>query len=165
MDGCDPIRNKKFLGILLHMCISQRPNIESHWSTDPVLRCSFCTNVISRDRFLNILSVFDLNDNSQQKKASENGFDALFKVRPLLWKLTDKFQQTYYPEEAVSVDEGMCPFRGRASFRVHMPQKPNKYGMKLFILAESRTGYIWNFEVYHGKDPELDNSAAVVIVT
>jgi hypothetical protein len=44
-----------------------------------------------------------------------------------------------------------------------MPQKTNKYGMKLFILAESRTGYIWNFEVYHGKDPELDNNAAGVL--
>jgi hypothetical protein len=56
-----------------------------------------------------------LNDNSQQKMAGENGFEALFKVRPLLQKLTDKFQQTYYPEEAVTVDEGMCPFRGRVS--------------------------------------------------
>jgi hypothetical protein len=104
--------------------------------------------------------MFHLNDNSQQTKVGENGFDALFKVRPLLQKLTDKFQQTYYPEEAVTVDEGMCPFRGRVSFRVYMPQKPNKYGMKLLILAESRTGYIWNFEVYHGKYPEVDNSAA-----
>jgi hypothetical protein len=57
----------------------------------------------------------------------------------------------------------MCPFRGKVSFRVYMPQKPNKYGMKLFILAESRTGYIWNFEVYHGKYPEVDNSAAGVV--
>jgi hypothetical protein len=151
---------EKFLGILLHVCISQRPNIESHWSTDPVLRCSFCPNVLSRDRFLSILSMFHLNDNSQQKKAGENGFDALFKVRPLLQKPTDKFQQTYCPEEAVTIDEGMCPFRGRANFRVYVPQKPNKYGMKLFILAELRTGYIWNFEVYHEKDPELDDSAA-----
>jgi hypothetical protein len=28
--------------------------------------------------------MFHLSDNSQQKKAGENGFDALFKVRPLL---------------------------------------------------------------------------------
>jgi hypothetical protein len=107
--------------------------------------------------------VFHLNDNSQQKKTDENGFDALFKVRPLLQKLTDKFQQTYYPEEAVTVDKGMCPFRGRADIRVYMPQKSNKYGMKLFIPAESRTGYIWNFEVYRGKDPELDNGAAGIV--
>jgi hypothetical protein len=50
--------------------------------------------------------------NSQRKKPGENGFDTLLKVRSLLQKLTDKFQQTYCPEEAVTVDEGMCPFRG-----------------------------------------------------
>jgi hypothetical protein len=31
--------------------------------------------------------MFHLNENSQQKKAGENGFDALFKDRPLLQKL------------------------------------------------------------------------------
>jgi hypothetical protein len=69
---------EKLLGILLHVCISQRPNIESHWTTDHVLRCSFCPNMLSRDRFVNILSMFLLNDNSQQKKAGKNGFHALF---------------------------------------------------------------------------------------
>jgi hypothetical protein len=37
----------------------------------------------------------------------------------LLKKLTDKFQQAYYPEEAVTVVEGMCPFRGRVSLSLH----------------------------------------------
>jgi hypothetical protein len=35
--------------------------------------------------------------------------------------------------------------------------------MKLIILAKPQTGYIWNSEVYHGNDPELDNSAAWVV--
>jgi hypothetical protein len=100
---------------------------------------------------------------ANKRRQVKMAFMPSFKVRPLLQELTDKFQQTYYPEEEVTVDEGMCPFRGRVSFRVYMPQKPNKYGMKLFILAESRTGYIWNFDVYHEKDPELDNSAAGVV--
>jgi hypothetical protein len=60
----------------------------------------------------------------------------------LLQEQRGKFQQTFYPEEAVTVDEGMCPFRGRVSFRVYMPYKPNEYGIQLFILAESWTGYI-----------------------
>jgi hypothetical protein len=53
--------------------------------------------------------------------------------------------------------------RGGEFFTVYMPQKPNKYDMKLFILADSQTGYIWNFDMYLRKDPELDNSAAGII--
>jgi hypothetical protein len=67
--------------------------------------------------------MFNLSDNSQQNKICENGFDALFKIWPLLQKLTHKFQQTYYPEEtaAEAVDEEMCLFKGRVNFRAYMP--------------------------------------------
>lgn len=53
------LKTKHFLFIILHMCINQRPNT-------------------AHDRFLNILSMFHLT-----------GFDAPFKVRYLLQKLTD----------------------------------------------------------------------------
>jgi hypothetical protein len=61
-------------------------------------------------------------------------------------------------KKQLSVDERIHRFWGWVSFRDYSPQKPSKYGMKLFILAQSSPGYIWN-EVYH-KDPELDTSAA-----
>jgi hypothetical protein len=48
--------------------------------------------------------MFHLSDHIQQNKADENDFDAPFKVRPMLHKPTDKFQQTCYPEEPVTVD-------------------------------------------------------------
>lgn len=36
-------------------------------------------------------------------------------------------------------------------FKQYMVQKPNKYGMKLYMLPESDTGSIWNFSVYTGE--------------
>lgn len=69
------LETKHFLAIFLHMCINQRPNT-------------------ARDRFLNILSMFHLTCKSQEKEAHENGFDAPFKVRYLLQKLTEIFQKT-----------------------------------------------------------------------
>jgi hypothetical protein len=44
-----------------------------------------------------------------------------------------------------------------------MPQKPIKCDMDLFIFAESRTGFMWNFEVYHGKVFEWDSSVTEVV--
>ncbi|XP_047112014.1 piggyBac transposable element-derived protein 4-like [Schistocerca piceifrons] len=97
------------------------------------------------------------------KKKGEPGFDALYKVRPLLNSLRERFQNIYYPEKTVTVNEGICHYSVRVGFKVYMANKPNKYGMKLYILAESRTGYIWNFEVYHGRDETIDNSASSVM--
>nr|XP_045613881.1 piggyBac transposable element-derived protein 4-like [Procambarus clarkii] len=41
-------------------------------------------------------------------------------------------------------------WRGRLSFKVYNPNKPDKYGIKLYMLAEASSGYIYDFEVYAG---------------
>jgi hypothetical protein len=42
-----------------------------------------------------------MNNNSQQKKAGENSLQVIFKIRPLLQKLTD-----YHNESATINEEG-----------------------------------------------------------
>lgn len=143
---------KKFLAIILHMSISERPSLRDHWSTDGVLACGFCPGVFPRDRFLAILGNFHLVDNTLYKEKGEEGHDPLFKVRPLLEALQGKFQSSYQPSENITIDEGMCPFRGRFGYKVYMPQKPNKYGIKLYMLSEAKTGYVWNVDVFHGQE-------------
>ena len=34
----------------------------------------------------------------------------------------------------VTIDEQLIPFRWRCGFRQYMPKKPDKYGMKLFLM-------------------------------
>lgn len=142
---------KKFFAIIVHMSFSTRPQIQDHWSSDPVSSCNFCPNVMGRNRFLLILSNLHLNDNSCQPKKNEPAYDPLYKLRPLIDRVAVRFQQTYRPGENITVDEGMCKFRGRLVFKQYMPQKPSKYGVKLYMLSESATGYIWNFQIYCGQ--------------
>ncbi|XP_046998409.1 piggyBac transposable element-derived protein 4-like [Schistocerca americana] len=54
----------------------------------------------------------------------------------------------YTPSQKITIDEGMCKFQGHVYFKQYMPQKPNKYGMQLYMLSKSDTGYNWNFSVY-----------------
>ena len=42
--------------------------------------------------------------------------------------------------------------KGRYSFRQYIRNKPTKWGMKLWVLADSSTGYTCDFDVYLGKN-------------
>jgi hypothetical protein len=66
----------------------------------------------------------------------------------------------------VTVDEQLFPFRGYAPFRVYMKSKPEKYGIKIWILADSTTSYCKNLQVYLGKKdgkPEREQGKRVVL--
>lgn len=63
----------------------------------------------------------------------------------------DKFQHYYVPDEEMSLDEGMIPTKNSLSFKQYLKDKPIKWGIKTFILCDSKNGYIVNAEVYTGK--------------
>ena len=51
----------------------------------------------------------------------------------------------------MSIDEAMVKYKGRVFFGIYMPKKPIKWGIKVWMIAEPKTGYISNFTVYLGK--------------
>ena len=38
------------------------------------------------------------------------------------------------------MDEAMIPFKGRLSIKQYMKDKPTKWGIKVFVLADARNG-------------------------
>ena len=46
----------------------------------------------------------------------------------------------------------MISFKGRLSFLQFLPKKPKKLGMKAWVLADSKMGYVWNWKLYTGKE-------------
>ena len=61
------------------------------------------------------------------------------------------FCTKYRPGKELSLDESMCPFKGRVHFKCYNPKKPNRFHIKLFMVSELSTGYICGFEVYTGE--------------
>ena len=57
----------------------------------------------------------------------------------------------YQPSRNISIDERMVRNKGRYSFRQYIEDKPTKWGMKIWVLAESTTGYTCDYEVYTGR--------------
>ena len=74
-----------------------------------------------------ILQFLHLNDNAKRED-------------PLLKNL----QKAYNPGKEVSLGDSIIGFKGKLSFLLYMPKKPTKWGMKAFVLADSKTGYTYN---------------------
>lgn len=94
------------------------------------------------------------NDSSKEPARGTPGFDRLYKVIPILNYVRRNCSTKFEPTKNLSVDEGMIGYRGRISFRQYMPAKPTKYGIKVWMLADSSNGYVLNFDVYLGKEAE-----------
>lgn len=55
-------------------------------------------------------------------------------------RVHENIQAADEPPKNLSVDEGMIASKGRLSFRQHMPAKPTKYGIKLWLAGDSANG-------------------------
>ena len=67
--------------------------------------------------------------------------DKLYKIRPVYSIMVSKWHELHSLGEHISIDERMLKWRGRLSFRVYTKNKPVKYGIKSFILPDSKTHY------------------------
>lgn len=139
-----------FLGILYLMGFVKLPTYLSYWSTDSLTEMKGFRSIMSRDRWLLLWQFFHVCNNDECLPRDHPNFDRIFKIRPLQDILLEKWQNAYYPGQYVSVDESIVAYKGRASMIQYNPQKPHKWGIKAWVLSESKTGYMYNWEIYRG---------------
>ena len=134
-----------FLSLILNMGIIDMPDIQSYWKTSWVCRVPFFSQVLPRDRFMVIFWLLHVGTPGVTTRKID-------KIKPLLDLFLPRFRELYVPASNLSVDETMIGFRGRFGSTQYMPQKPTKWGIKLFTLADSANGYLLNALVYTGAE-------------
>ncbi|XP_021351253.1 piggyBac transposable element-derived protein 4-like [Mizuhopecten yessoensis] len=157
---------KAFIGIILYMGVVRLPGYDSYWNTDELISLKGFTVLMPRDRFLNILSFFHAADNSQEPPRDSPNFDPTYKFSEVAKLLVSQWQHYYYPGRELSVDETLIPYKGRTKYLQYIPSKPHKWGLKTWTLAESSTGYVYNWVLYTGKaagDPTKGAAHRVVM--
>ena len=130
----------KVLGIIIEMGLVQMPEIEYYWSESKLFGSEVIQNTMSRNRFELLLRFYHFSNNQ----------DRLFKLRPLLDLLKDRFKSIYVPDSVISIDETIVPWKGRLFFKQYIPGKAHKYRVKVYKLAATN-GYTWSFRIYTGK--------------
>lgn len=141
---------KAFLGLNLLMGMKRLPSYKDYWSSAPDLHDPYISSIMTLKKFSWLLSHLHLNDNSMIPSRDSALYDKLYKVRPMLDHLAQKFEECLLPSKELALDESMIKFKGRSTMKQYMPKKPIKRGYKVWMLCD-KSGYCLKFDIYTGK--------------
>ncbi|CAB3260354.1 unnamed protein product [Arctia plantaginis] len=102
------------------------------------------------NRFEKLRSVIHFNDNTLHKPVDHPNYDRLHKIRPIEEHLNKLFLSMTLFEQRLFLDEQMCSTKIAHFMKQYLPNKPHKWGFKLYVLC-SLSGYAHSFEIYSGK--------------
>ena len=105
-----------FIGINVAMGLVCLPCVHDYWSTSPIFGLSWFSAIMPRNRFYKNSKYLHLADASKQKKRGEDGYDLLYKVRPLIDKTSERFAKYYLPKHELAIDGMMVGTRCRVTF-------------------------------------------------
>ena len=143
---------RTWLGLLLTTCVVQKVGrLADYWSRNAATLTPSFGKTMPCLRFLQILRYLHFVDN---EGADTDKTLKTWKVQKLLDYLVKRYRDVYTPRRELSVDETMLKFKGRLSIKQYIKIKPVKWGIKLFTLAESTTGYVLDLLPYTGKRAE-----------
>ena len=144
---------KAFFGLNIAMGVVKLPEARMYWQQKWLTNVPSFGQVMSRNRFFQILRYLHVSDDLNVHTAGQPNYDKLHKIRPILLLLFAKFESAYDLHQNISIDECMIPWRGRLSFRQFIANKPTRFGIKVWVLADSETKYIFRQQIYIGKNP------------
>jgi hypothetical protein len=97
--------------------------IENYWSVKTLYHGLWAIEIISRFRYKALMAFLNMVD-----PVTEDSSNKLH-------------QQLYQPSQNISVDERMVKSRNRLGIRQFMKDKTTKWGINLWVAADSPNGY------------------------
>lgn len=145
---------EKFMGLLYARGLLGSKNIpindlwSANWGNDIFRR------TMSRDRFIEIMKHIRFDNKTNRSSRLQQCKFALFSE---IWNaFTHNCEQHYIPNENLTVDEQLFPTKSRCRFTQYMGNKPDKFGIKFWIIADVETKYFLGGFPYLGKDESRD---------
>ena len=128
------------------------PSIRDYWRRDIVFNYRPLSSRISCIQFLDIHQfIIHFVNNDSLPTYGDPNYSKIQKVKLILTYIFSKLQNLFVPDRDDAVDESMVKYKGRSSTEQYMPQKPVEKGFKIWMLADSATGYVLKFTVMREK--------------
>ncbi|UYV60237.1 hypothetical protein LAZ67_1000515 [Cordylochernes scorpioides] len=141
-----------FIGVIFNMGNVKKNQIRDYWSKNELLETPWFGKVMSRGRFELLYSCFSLIDDFNLVPSSHPDYNPTARFEKLIEHVNNKFIYYYKPTQNLTVDESLVCLKNRTRLRQYMPQKHHgRFGVKLWMLCESKTGYCLRMKPYKGK--------------
>jgi hypothetical protein len=88
----------KFFGRIIEMGLVQMPKLKYYWSSSQLYGSQIIRNTMPRERFELFLKFWHFSDNNNKNSNQ----DRLFKLKPLLGLLKERFSSVYIPDSIIS---------------------------------------------------------------
>lgn len=150
-----PNEIKALLGLLIQAAAMKSNHLPTRVLFDPQKSGTVFKACMSAERFVFLLRCcrFDDKTTRQERKA----LDRFAPIRKIWEDFIANCKKWYKPSSYVTIDEQLVGFRGRCPFRMYIPNKPNKYGIKIVMVADSNSRYAYNATPYLGKGTDTGN--------
>ncbi|XP_064092988.1 uncharacterized protein LOC135205778 [Macrobrachium nipponense] len=133
---------RAFLGILIMTGARKDNHLTSEEMFSKSLGCPFYRSVMSERRFAFIQRALRFDSLATREERVKT--DKFAPIRSLWNQVIANCIANYEPSGQLTVDEQLLGFRGRCGFRMYIPNKPAKYGIKLVMACDAKTFYMCN---------------------
>lgn len=121
-------------------------NTDRYWSTKSLYYGLWARSIMPRIRFRALMALLHVVD-----PATETPGDKLHSVESFIDYFKSRCLDLYQPRQQLAIDERMVKSRHRSGIRQYIKDKPTKWGIKLWVLADSSNGYTIDFNIYIGR--------------
>jgi hypothetical protein len=151
---------RAFMAIHMYMGMKKQPNYKTYWKkVGSFFHCPIIANIMTRERFIELrrcLHNTDLGTYEHIPKGDPR-YDKLRQVRWVVEEIRKACMREWSLGKFLTIDEMMVRYKGSYSpIRQYMPKKPEKWGIKFWVLADLVSKFIYCFEIYCGKNLEAE---------
>ena len=143
---------KALLGIYILAAVMK----DNHLSSKMMFDTSYCGTryraTMSKSRFDFLTACLRFDD--KETRAERRNVTVFAPISEIWEEFIEVCRTIYKPSSYFTINEPLVGFRGQWPFRMYIPNKPAKYGLKLVLLCDVSTKYLINASPYLGKSTQ-----------
>ncbi|XP_075948068.1 uncharacterized protein LOC142950046 [Anarhichas minor] len=144
-----------FMSLVVYMGLVKCSALTDYWRGGELYGLPFPRRVMTCTRFLRICRALRLSspaaDAANEQKRGTVAFDPLCKIKPLYLEMRDACIRNYHPSQQIAIEEQIVASKAHFGPKQYIKKKPFRWGFKLFVLADIRSRFTWDFFIYQGK--------------